>query len=290
MNAPQKERRSLVFAADDMGRCSSVNEAIMEAYDNGLLTASSIMAGGACFEQAAEAVRTREGLSLGLHVTLCDGKAVLPHSDIPDITTPDGYFIKWPASVWIGLSRKYIIEQAEREINAQFDRLEAAGVKPCYVDSHHHLHMHPGLFGPLCRISAARGVSWIRIPSEPARVVYGLSSGGRGLISFIEHAVFAALISSNRAMAMECGLRCADHVYGLSHTGKMSEEYLLALINSMSVAHGSFINEIFFHPDKAHAAGQAELRALKSAAVAARLDSFNIKGIGYNNLFPGMHQ
>lgn len=284
MNPPQKAPRFLVFAADDLGRSQSVNEAVFEAYDKGLLTVSSMMVGGDAFETAVESVRSREGLSLGLHVTLCDGRAVLPHSDVPDITTPDGYFIKWPASVWIGLSRKYIVEQAEKEIEAQFDRLEAAGIKPCYVDSHHHLHMHPGLFGPLCRISASRGVSWIRIPSEPIRVVYGLSAGGRGLISFIEHAVFGALISSNREKAASHGLRCAGHVYGLSHTGKITEEYLLALIDSMSLSEGPFINEIFCHPDNATNAGQIELKALKSAAVAARLDSFAIKGIGYKNV------
>jgi|WetSurMetagenome_2_1015567.scaffolds.fasta_scaffold00013_102 chitin disaccharide deacetylase len=284
MTAPQKGSRFIVFAADDLGRSVSVNEAVFEAYESGLLTASSLMAGGDAFHQAAEALGGREGLDVGLHVTLCDGKAVLPHSDIPDLTLPDGSFFESPAAVWIGLSRKYLMAQAEREIEAQFDRLAAVGIKPCYVDSHHHLHMHPGLFGPVCRIAADRGVSWIRVPGEPARVVYGLSSGGRGLISFIEHAVFATLMPSNKRKAASHGLRCADRVYGLSHSGNITEEYLLALIESMAVSGGSFVNEIFCHPDKASAAGMTDLKALKSAAVAARLDSLGIKGIGYTGL------
>jgi chitin disaccharide deacetylase len=282
MNVPHRNARFLVFAADDLGRSVSVNEAVVDAYENGLLTASSIMSGGEAFQGAVDAVKKCEALAVGLHVTLCDGNAVLPHADIPDITSPDGSFVKSPAAVWIGLSRQYIREQAEKEIKAQFDRLDESGIKPSYVDGHHHLHMHPGLFDIVCRIAAARGVSWIRIPSEPARVVYGLSSGGRGLISFIEHAVFATLISSSRKKAESHGLRCADCVYGLSHSGNITEEYLLALIDSMAASGGHFVNEIFCHPDNATTAGKAELKALKSAAVAARLDSFSIKGIGYN--------
>jgi len=52
----------------------------------------------------------------------------------------------------------------------------------------------------------------------------------------------------------------------------------------MAASGGPFKNEMFFHPDKAISAWQAGLSALKSAAVAARLDSFAIKGIGYKDI------
>jgi|WetSurMetagenome_2_1015567.scaffolds.fasta_scaffold00121_24 chitin disaccharide deacetylase len=284
MNTLQDGVKYLIFAADDFGRCVSVNEAVIEAHDRGLLTATSIMAGGAAFDQAVEYIRDRKSLSIGLHVTLCDGKAVLPHSDIPDLTAADGSFACGPAAVWIGLGRRKIMEQAEREIEAQFDRLEAAGISPCYVDGHHHLHMHPGLFGAVCRKAAARGVSWIRLTHEPARVVYGLAAGGRGVISFIEHAVFRALKPSNSRKAGMTGLRCAANVYGLAHSGLLDEGYLLALIDSIATDGKAWVNEIFFHPDRGTEAGMRELGALESDVVAARLDSFGIKRLGYKDM------
>lgn len=279
---PSRESCFMVFAADDLGRSVSVNEAIMEAYDSGLLTSSSIMAGGEAFKQAVELVREKENLALGLHVTLCDGRAVLGHEDIPDITREDGYFVGGPAVMWIGLSRKYIMKQAQKEIEAQFDALDRVGIKPCYVDSHHHLHMHPGLFELLCEIASDRGVNWIRIPKEPATSVYGLASGGRGFISYVEHAVFAALAPGNRKKARKYGLRYADFVYGLSHTCKITEEYLINLLDREVACKRPFVSEIFFHPDKETIFGMRELEALKSAAVASKLDLLGVKVIGYN--------
>jgi hopanoid biosynthesis associated protein HpnK len=285
MSPQRKDERYLVFSADDLGRSRSVNEAVAEAFDLGLLTATSVMAGGEALAGAVEAAKAREGLSLGIHVALCDGKAVLPHEEIPDITAPDGTFPADPSAVWIGLVNRKIREQAEREIGAQFDRLAEVGLAPAYLDAHHHLHMQPQLFGLVCRIAAERGVSWIRIPSEPARVVYGMAKGGRGGIAFVEHAVFAALIPSARREAARHGLRCADIVYGLSHTGRMSEELLLEFLNDMAhYSSGGCVCEIFCHPDTATPAGRTELLALKSDAVAARMDSFGIRAAGFRDL------
>src|SRR5208282_4554305 len=76
----------VVIVADDMGKSASVNQAIAEAHDKGILTAASIMAGGEAFDDAVQTALDRSRLSIGLHLTLCDGKAVLPHASIPDIT------------------------------------------------------------------------------------------------------------------------------------------------------------------------------------------------------------
>jgi predicted glycoside hydrolase/deacetylase ChbG (UPF0249 family) len=210
--------------------------------------------------------------------------SVLPHSSIPDLTGSDGSFAGGPAAVWIALGRKKIIRQAELEIEAQFNRLEAAGISPCYVDSHHHLHMHPGLFGLICRIASGRGVKWIRVPNEPLLIVFRLRSRGRGVMPFVEQAVFGMLKASNMRMAEKHGLRCAANVYGLSRSGGLDEEYLLSLIDHMAISKGSFVNEIFCHPDNVTDAGLRELSALKSGAVFARLDSFSIKRIGYGDI------
>jgi hopanoid biosynthesis associated protein HpnK len=284
MNSLNNGFRYLVFAADDLGRSVAVNEAVLDAYESGVLTAASMMAGGEAFSQAAGFVQKISGLSIGLHVTLCDGKAVLPHASIPDLAGADGNFAGRPAGVWIKLGRKEILRQATLEIEAQFNRIEEAGITPCYVDSHHHLHMHPGLFGLICRIASDRGVSWIRIPNEPITIVFRFGARGRGVMPLLEQAVFGTLKASNMRTAERYGLRCASNVYGLSRSGALDEEYLLSLINHMAMSHGSFVNEIFCHPDVVTDAGLAELSALKSVAVVAKLESFSIKRIGYKDI------
>lgn len=118
----------LVVVADDMGKSASVNKAIAEAHDQGFLTAASVMAGGDAFDDAARIIGERSRLSAGLHVTLCDGKAVLPHACIPDITDNEGNFVKDPFTAGLRYTRPGFLAQAEAEVAAQFERLERAGI------------------------------------------------------------------------------------------------------------------------------------------------------------------
>src|SRR5208282_4128335 len=127
----------VVIVADDMGKSASVNRAIAEAHDEGILTAASIMAGGEAFDDAVQTALARSRLSTGLHVTLCDGKAVLPHASLPDITDHDGNFLKDPFSAGLHYTRPGLLAQIEAEVEAQFGRLERAGVRPHHVDGHH---------------------------------------------------------------------------------------------------------------------------------------------------------
>ncbi|HAM51951.1 MAG TPA: hypothetical protein DCP92_15160 [Nitrospiraceae bacterium] len=269
----------LVTVADDFGRSSSVNRAIAEAYDKGIVTAASLMAGGEAFHEAVFMTRERNQLSAGLHVTLCDGRAVLPHLRIPDLTDADGFFYKDPVKAWLCIKRPFL-NQIELEIKAQFDRLEQSGIRPTHVDGHHHLHMHPRIFEMLCSQAARRGVEWIRIPKEPLSIVFRLRSPARGSMAFVEWAVFRTLRKHHERVARKYGLSVARHVYGLSRTDGIDEEYLLDILDHARIS----LDEIFTHPDTATQSGKRELQALTSARVRERVASLGISLTGYGQL------
>ncbi len=269
----------LVTVADDFGASASVNAAIAEAFDNGIITAASLMAGGRAFDGAVRIARERRALSVGLHVTLCDGMAALAHRDIPDIADANGAFEKNPARAWMKYRGSGVLKQAEREICAQFDRLEAAGIRPTHVDGHHHLHMHPAIFKMVCGQAAKRGVSWIRLPNEPLSAVLSLRSSRRGLMPFVEWAVFGVLGAVNSRKAAGYGLRAAKRVYGLSRTGMVDEGYLMSVLDR-----GDAGIEVFAHPDTATASGRGELSALTSPSVKKRLASLGVTLTGYREL------
>jgi hopanoid biosynthesis associated protein HpnK len=272
-------KKYAVVIADDFGKSSSVNLAVAEAHDRGILTAASLMAGGAAFEEAVEIARKRRGLSVGLHVTLCDGKAVLPSTEVPGLVDPGGRFENSPARAWMKYYRADLLGQLDREIEAQFDRLEKAGVRPTHIDSHHHLHMHPAIFELLCGHASRREIRWVRIPREPLSHVLRFFSPGRGAMPFVEWAVFGVLGRMHGRKAREYGLRSIDAVYGLARTGQCDARYLLHIFGHM---HGSL--EIFTHPDTATAAGQRELQALTLATVRAALAARDAALAGYGEL------
>lgn len=284
MAATSRNRRFLVIVADDFGRSPAVNQAVAEAHDKGILTSASLMAGGASFDDAVGIARERKNLSAGLHVTLCDGRAVSPPSRIPDLVDDDGNFEKDPVKAWLKYSKKGLRSQIETEVEAQFECLEKAGISPSHVDGHHHLQMHPVLFSIICREAAGRDVGWIRIPKEPLKVVVGMRSPLRGAMPFLEWAVFGPLGAYNAREARRCGVRVPDNVYGLSRTGSVDEEYLLGILK---MAAGP-VDEIFTHPDISTGPGRTELRALTSQAVCDRLVSGGMTSAGYGELSGAM--
>ncbi len=268
-----------MIVADDFGRSSSVNSAIAQAHERGIVTSASIMAGGDAFEEAVQIAKNHPRLSVGLHVTLCDGRAVLPHTDIPELVDSSGSFEKNPSRAWIKYSAAHLLSQIEREIEAQFVRLESAGIHPSHVDGHHHIHMQPTVFGILCRLASGRLVNWVRIPTEPFSLLMRSQWYRRGAMSFIEWAVFGLLGISHRRKARSFGLNAIPNSCGLSQTGHVDEKYLLGVLSG-----NGDLSEIFVHPDEATDAGKRELEALTSSAVRHQLLSSSIVAVGYRDL------
>jgi chitin disaccharide deacetylase len=285
--ASKRRDRYLIIVADDLGRSSFVNRAIARAFDRGLLTGASLMAGGDAFEEAVTLARIRPRLSVGLHVTLCDGRAVLPPHEIPDLADTNGWFLKSPfrAGLHYWRLRRRLAGQIEAEIEAQFERLQEAGISPTHVDGHHHLHMHPVIFETLCRAAAKRRVAWIRVPRESLMVV---ACTGKPFVipRLAEWITFRMLAIRNIKIASEHGLKIASSVVGLPRTGrrgtisKVNEKYFGALLPLLT----GITNEIYAHPDLATEAGRRETEALVSVDIRRGAASLGLACTGYSEL------
>lgn len=274
--------RYLVVTADDFGCSVSVNKAVAMACDRGVLTAASIVAGGAAFADAVGLAARYPSLSVGLHITLSDGRPVLPPADIPGLVNKAGCFRMSPmrAGITYWRLRKHLAGQIEAEVKAQFDKVEKAGIYPTHVDCHHHLHMHPLLFHIIAREAARRGVVWIRIPREPLSVVFGLHAPLLDMKAFFTWLVFALLARRNLRVAYRHGLRAVNNVYGLSGTGKMGEKYLLALLPYVKGA----ASEVYLHPDLGTPAGREETKGACSGRVRDRLKALGLQPVGFREL------
>ena len=108
----------LVVVADDFGASSTVNHAVIEAHEAGIVTAASLMAGGDSFEEGIRLARSHPRLSVGLHATLCDGRAVLPTDRIPGMAGEGGWLEPSPARAgWrYGLRWRALRHEIESEL------------------------------------------------------------------------------------------------------------------------------------------------------------------------------
>jgi hypothetical protein len=123
----------LVVQGDDLGMCRSVNEGIVLAATEGILTQASVMAPTPWFAEGAAMVQ-RVGLPVGLHVTLtCEWDYLRwsPLSPAPSLRASDGTFHRT-----VEAAATADPAEAVAEAHAQADRATAVGLDITYIDPH----------------------------------------------------------------------------------------------------------------------------------------------------------
>ena len=273
--------RQLIVTADDFGLSVPVNEAIEKAYREGVLTATSLMVGAPCAEDAVRRARRNPGLRVGLHLAVTRARPVLPAAALPDITDGNGDLPQHLVGAGV---RYFFLPRARRqlaaEIRAQFEAFRATGLELDHVDGHNHMHLHPTVFGLTLRIGKEYGLPAVRLPREPLRPF--LAGGQEALPQRALQRLFLAPWVGLLALRLRrANVRGNDFLFGLFDTGRMHRERVLALLPHLPEG----VSEMFFHPaaDGPGArpladpsACRAELDTLLSDEVRARLAALAI--------------
>jgi predicted glycoside hydrolase/deacetylase ChbG (UPF0249 family) len=138
--------KKLVVNADDFGFTRDVNQGIVQAHREGILTAATLMATGAAFEDAVRLARENPSLDVGCHLVLVGAPG-------------------FPATVAqlvraVALRRIRIYE----ELAAQVRRVVESGIRPTHLDTHKHTHLLPQVLEAVARISEEFQIPWVRRP------------------------------------------------------------------------------------------------------------------------------
>lgn len=282
--------RRLIVSADDFGMSPGVNAGIIRAHRDGILTDASLMVnGGACAEAVALA-HANPTLSVGLHLVLAQGFAVLPPADIPLLVAPDGQF--GTNAIWNGMRYFFtpgVRAQLRREIRSQLDAFAATGLPLSHVDGHLTMHVHPTVLTILLEMADAYGIRAMRLPREPLRSALRFSRQHLGRKVF-EGTVFAILSRYAAARMAGAGVRHPRRMFGMHQTGHVSEAYLLDVIGQLSPGTTELYCHAALDDDEARRwrppdyDGQGELASLTSARVRAALDSAGVELTTYHEL------
>ena len=163
----------LIVNADDFGLTAGVNRAVVELNAAGVLTSTTLMALAGATRDAIEKALATPELSVGCHIVLVDGEAVLPPRRIPSlIDNQTGKFLPgmgaFLARLFTGRMRA---AEIEAEAKAQIERLQDRGLTLTHVDTHKHTHMFPMVLRAVLRAARSCGIRAIRNPFEPAWAV-----------------------------------------------------------------------------------------------------------------------
>ena len=91
MARPETARR-LIVNADDFGRSTGINQAVIQAHREGILTTASLMVNEPGLAEAVELARENPRLGVGLHLALSHGRSALPPEKIPGLVNARGEF------------------------------------------------------------------------------------------------------------------------------------------------------------------------------------------------------
>lgn len=126
----------LVINSDDFGYSKAVNLGIIESYEEGLLTSTTMMANMFGFDHGVKLAKEHPGLGIGVHLSLTCGYPVT--EKVSSLVDEHGIFH----------SRAYVkeyydetdLDQLYEEWQAQIQKVRDAKIPITHLDTHHYVH------------------------------------------------------------------------------------------------------------------------------------------------------
>ena len=217
---------------DDFGRSKRINRAIERAHRDGVLNSASLMVAGDAAADAIEIARRNQNLSVGLHLVVVDGPAIL---GVP--------FANRPVRLgWRYQLNRTARQALSREIEAQFERFVGSGLPMAHVDGHQHMHMHPVVFDLIVPLAEKFGARRVRIVRDDLPLALR-----RDRSRVASKATSAMVFASLSRRCLRCirgtALWSCDRTYGFFQSGMMDEPYVLSVLGQVKLP-----AEIYFHP------------------------------------------
>lgn len=133
-----------------------MTEGAVRAHREGIVTACSVVASGAAFEDAVARLRDLPSLEVGVHLALVEERS------LTGLRMPRKY--TWFVPLY--LARVISIEAIERELRAQIERVMETGLRVTHLNGHQHLHVLPRVFAVVARLAREYAVPYVRIVDD----------------------------------------------------------------------------------------------------------------------------
>jgi chitin disaccharide deacetylase len=275
---PDAKLRRLIVNADDFGRSASINQAVIRAHREGILTTTSLMVNEPALEEAVALARENPALGVGLHLTLLCGYSALPHAEIPGLVNVNGEFSDNPPGTGFRyFFQRGLREQLRREIHAQFQKFRATRLPLDHVNGHLHMHLHPTVFRILMSDAAQLGIKHLRLTFDPFRLNLRVASGHLAYRA-VHAAIYHALSTRARPALAQRGIRHTGAVFGLLQNARVDEPYVTRLLPQIPAGD----SELYSHPSLDEF--KNEFDALVSPRVREQVKQLGIKLIRYQDL------
>jgi chitin disaccharide deacetylase len=149
-----------IVNADDLGLSPEVNHAIFALMAERRVTSATILANAPCTEEAARRWKDFPGCSFGVHMNATQFEPLTRSPDLAPLLDERGAFA---GSIREARFDRRLRAAIYEELAAQITRVRALGVPVSHLDSHHHVHTIPALFGVLAALKRRFAIRTVRI-------------------------------------------------------------------------------------------------------------------------------
>lgn len=273
-----KHVRRLIVNADDFGLSPAVNEAVVRAHREGILTSASLMVNEPGFAEAVKLAKENPRLGVGLHLTVLMGHSALSPKQIPGLVNARGEFSNDPVATGMNyFFRRGLKSQLRAEIHAQFGKFHSSGLPLDHVNGHLHLHLHPVIFRILMEDSEKLGIRHLRLTRD-CLSRSRKTSQGHWFYRVSHAAIYAWLSHRAREPLRQRGIKHGDITFGLLQNARVDETYVLKLLPELPDGN----SELYSHPSLDNF--KHEFAALVSPRVKESVKQLGIELIRYQDL------
>jgi len=281
--------KRVIINADDFGLIQGVNEGIIRAYREGVLSSATLMANAPGFEHAVELAGQNKDLGVGVHLNILRGKPLSESRHVASLMTKEGMFCPSVYRLYRRLKlRRIDLGEVEKELRAQIEKVMNAGIVPSHLDSEKHSHMIGPLFTVVLKLAKDYRISKIRFIREFCLTPRLMQMGKSLLISLPSSAL-------KERMAAE-GIKSSDHFCGICDSGRVTAErlqkFLLRLKDGATeiMVHPGFISQDLIELEKTFGSyyinrcRELELKALLDSGVKKILSDHGIRLMSFHHL------
>ena len=206
--------RRLIVTADDVGLHPGMTAGAIRAHREGIVTACSIVANGAAFDDAVSRLRDVPTLDVGVHLTLVEERPL----------TAIRFPKKYTSFVPLYLARAITIGAIERELRAQIEKVLASGLRVTHLNGHQHLHLLPRIFRVVVRLAREYSIPYVRIVDErDASSTLGIRSLSIGALSLLGRRARTRGLTNDNTIGVGIAGHLADVVPLLDHVRGITE-------------------------------------------------------------------
>lgn len=172
----------LIVNADDFGRSESVNRAVCEAFKEGRVNSTTLMANMPAAAEAYELAKEGGFVDkVGIHLNITEGMPISQGiRNNPLICGYDGTFNQafYHNTKYRLYMDRQSIDQIKDEFDAQIRRFLELGFTSMHIDSHHHVHTNYPVFTALKELGEIYDFAYIRLSrnlyrgGSPANRIY----------------------------------------------------------------------------------------------------------------------